>query len=84
VSQGDSVSGVMKTLWGRDKQRAPQIERAVKRLSLAQVESSLADLALVDRQAKGLERVGDPWDTLLRVGMTLATTDSGRPGNRTR
>ncbi|HMA12598.1 MAG TPA: DNA polymerase III subunit delta [Steroidobacteraceae bacterium] len=84
VAQGDSLSAVMRTLWGRDKQRAPQIERAVKRLGLAQVETALADLALIDRQAKGLERVGDPWDTLLRVGMTLAGPDSGRPGNRTR
>jgi DNA polymerase-3 subunit delta len=72
VTQGDSLSGLMRTLWGRDKQRAPQIERAVKRLGLAQVETALADLALIDRQAKGLERVGDPWDTLLRVGMNLA------------
>lgn len=72
VAQGDSLPGVMRTLWGRDKQRAPQIERALKRLSLTRVESALADLALIDRQAKGLERVGDPWDTLLRVGMTLA------------
>ncbi|ODU42921.1 MAG: DNA polymerase III subunit delta [Thiobacillus sp. SCN 63-374] len=72
VARGDSLPGAMRTLWGRDRQRAPQIERAVKRLSLAQVESALADLALIDRQAKGLERVGDPWDTLLRVGMTLA------------
>ena len=62
----------MRTLWGRDKQRAPQIERAVKRLGLAQVETALADLARIDRQAKGLERVGDPWDTLLRVGLALA------------
>ncbi len=72
LAQGDSLPGLMRTLWGRDKQRVPQIERALKRLSLAQVETALADLALIDRQAKGLERVGDPWDTLLRVGMTLA------------
>ena len=72
LNQGDSLPGLMRTLWGRDKQRAPQIERALKRLSQAQVETALADLALIDRQAKGLERVGDPWDTLLRVGMTLA------------
>jgi DNA polymerase-3 subunit delta len=72
VAQGDSLSAVMRTLWGRDKQRAPQIERAVKRLSLERVETALVDLALIDRQAKGLERVGDPWDTLLRVGQTLA------------
>ena len=79
LNQGDSLTGLLRTLWGRDKQRVPQIERAVKRLRLAQVESALADLALIDRQAKGLERVGDPWDTLLRVGMTLAAPDSGRP-----
>jgi len=72
VTQGESLNSVMRTLWGRDKQRAPQIERAVKRLELAQVEMALADLALIDRQAKGLERMGDPWDTLLRVGLTLA------------
>jgi DNA polymerase-3 subunit delta len=72
VAQGDSLSGLTRALWGRDKQRAPQIERAVKRLGLAQVETALADLALIDRQAKGLERVGDPWDTLLRMGLTLA------------
>jgi len=80
VTQGDSLSGLMRTLWGRDKQRAPQIERAVKRLSLAQVETALADLALIDRQAKGLERVGDPWDTLLRMGLALAIPGSGHPG----
>ena len=84
VTQGDSLSAAMRTLWGRDKQRAPQIERALQRLGVAQVESALADLALIDRQAKGLERVGDPWDTLLRVGITLAASDTGRPGNRTR
>jgi DNA polymerase-3 subunit delta len=72
IAQGDSPAGVMRTLWGRDKQRAPQFERALKRLSLARIERALADLALIDRQAKGLERVGDPWDTLLRVGLMLA------------
>ncbi len=72
VAQGESLPAAMRTLWGRDKQRAPQIERALKRLSLEKIESALADLALIDRQAKGLERMGDPWDTLLRMGMTLA------------
>jgi DNA polymerase III subunit delta len=72
IEQGSSLPGLMRTLWGRDKQRAPQIERALKRLSLAKIERALADLALIDRQAKGLERVGDPWDTLLRMGMALA------------
>ena len=72
VAQGESLPAAMRTLWGRDKQRAPQIERALKRLPLEKIECALADLALIDRQAKGLERMGDPWDTLLRMGMTLA------------
>ncbi|MDO9466518.1 MAG: DNA polymerase III subunit delta [Thiobacillus sp.] len=72
VVQGESLPAAMRTLWGRDKQRAPQIERALKRLPLEKIECALADLALIDRQAKGLERMGDPWDTLLRMGMTLA------------
>ncbi len=84
LARGDSLPGLMRTLWGRDKQRAPQLERALKRLNLPQIETALADLALIDRQAKGIERMGDPWDTLLRVGMTLAQPDSGRPANRTR
>ena len=81
LSQGDSLSAVMRTLWGRDKMRAPQIERALKQLSLAKIEAALADLALVDRQAKGLERVGDPWDTLLRMGMALADPKPGKAKN---
>jgi DNA polymerase-3 subunit delta len=78
IAQGESPANVMRTLWGRDKQRAPQIERTVKRLGLAQVESALAGLALTDRQAKGLERVGDPWDTLLGVGLALADPGAWR------
>lgn len=83
VAQGDSLPGVMRTLWGRDKQRAPQIERALKRLSLTQIEAALASLALIDRQAKGLERVGDPWDTLLRMGLTLTAPNATPNRNRT-
>jgi DNA polymerase-3 subunit delta len=81
IDQGEPMPSVMRTLWGRDKQHAPQIEQALKRLRLAQVEKALADLALIDRQAKGLERVGDPWDTLLRVALALTIPDSGRPSN---
>jgi DNA polymerase-3 subunit delta len=82
VARGDSLSGLMRTLWGRDKQRAPQIERAVQRLALARIEAALADLALIDRQAKGLERVGDAWDTLLRVGVQLSAGHGAANGKR--
>lgn len=77
-SQGESLSGLMRSLWGRDRQRAPQIERAVKRLELERIEQALAALALIDRQAKGLEREGDAWDTLVGVGLALA----GAPAER--
>lgn len=81
VTRGDSLPAAMRSLWGRDKQRAPQIERALGRLGLAEIEGALADLARIDRQAKGLDRVGDPWDTLLRVGMVLARSAPGQPNN---
>jgi DNA polymerase-3 subunit delta len=72
LTRGDSLPGLMRTLWGRDRQRAPQIERALKRLTLPQLETALATLARVDRQSKGLERMGDPWDSLLEMARTLA------------
>ena len=78
LAQGDSWPSLMRTLWGRDKQRAPQIERALKRLDLGRIEAALADLALVDRQAKGLERLGDPWDTLMRMALRLAMPTNGK------
>ncbi|MCA1978572.1 MAG: DNA polymerase III subunit delta [Thiobacillus sp.] len=72
VSRGDSLAVLLRALWGRDKQRAPQIERALHRLDLARIERALALAARADRQAKGLDRLGDPWDTLLELGRTLA------------
>jgi DNA polymerase-3 subunit delta len=41
-------------------------------LSLAQVESALLTLALIDRQAKGLDRTGDAWETLHGMALALA------------
>ncbi len=83
LSRGDSLPGLMRGLWGRDRQRAPQIERAVRRLDLARIETALALLARTDRQAKGLDRTGDAWDTLLELGRLLAAptktgTEHGR------
>lgn len=78
LARGETLPGLMRGLWGRDKLRAPQIERAVRRLELAQIESALAALALTDRQAKGLDRFGDPWDTLLGIGRTLAAPAARR------
>jgi len=83
VSRGESLPALLRGLWGRDKQRAPMIERALRRLNAARIEAALALLARVDCQAKGLERIGDPWDTLLEVGRVLAAptgtgTEHGR------
>jgi len=74
ASRGENLSGLMRALWGRDKQRAPQIERALKRLDLGRIEAALALLAKIDRQAKGLDRLGDPWDSLLQLGRLLAAS----------
>lgn len=78
LARGEPLPGLMRGLWGRDKQRAPQIERALRRLELAPIEAALTTLARVDRQAKGLERIGDPWDSLLDVGRMLGTATAGR------
>ena len=83
VTRGDSLAVLTRALWGRDKQRAPQIERAVKRLELGCIETALALLARTDRQAKGLDRLGDPWDTLLEMGRMLsAPTKTGTEHGR--
>lgn len=82
LARGESLPGLLRGLWGRDRQHAPQIERALGRLDLDRLETALADLARIDRQAKGLERVGDAWDTLLRIGTTLAAPDAGTRGKR--
>ncbi len=82
--RGEPLAGLMRGLWGRDRQRAPQIEQALERLQAAQLEAAVDLLARVDRQAKGLERVGDAWDTLLHMGMTLAAPAADTRGKRTR
>ena len=42
----------------------------MQRFSLPRLEQALTRLALLDRQAKGLEP-GDPWSELLRLGLFL-------------
>lgn len=74
LSSGESWSTATRSVWGRDKQHLPLIERTVKRLSLAQVESALLALAAIDRQAKGLDRMGDAWETLQGMGLALAAS----------
>mgnify|MGYP001116332951 CR=1 FL=1 len=68
LSQG--AANFARGLWGRDRARAPLYERAAARLPLAAIEAALMALAGIDRQAKGLDRVADPWDTLLQLGLS--------------
>ena len=77
IAQGGSLGGLMKQARMRD-QRRPAIEKALARLSQARVEAAQSMLALLDRQAKGLERDGDPWDTLLRLGLMMAGPTKNR------
>ena len=71
IKQGEPLGALMKRARVRD-QRRPWVENALARLSQSRVEAAQAMLALLDRQAKGLERTGDPWDTMLRMGLVMA------------
>jgi len=71
IKQGEPLGALMKQARVRD-QRRPWVENALARLSQSRVEAAQAMLALLDRQAKGLERTGDPWDTMLRMGLVMA------------
>lgn len=77
VKQGEPLGMLMKQARVRD-QRRPWVEKALARLSNARLEAAQAMLALIDRQAKGLERSGDPWDTMLQMGLVMA----GPTGNK--
>ncbi len=72
VYQGEPLGALMKQARVRD-QRRPWVEKAMVRLSQTRIEAAQAMLALLDRQAKGLERIGDPWDTILRMGLAMAS-----------
>lgn len=75
LAQGESASNFARGLWGRDKSRLPLIERAVARLSSATIAAAVTTLAALDRQAKGLDRHTDPWDTLLQLGLAWAAPE---------
>ena len=77
VKQGEPLGMLMKQARVRD-QRRPWVEKAMTRLSNTRLEAAQAMLALIDRQAKGLERSGDPWDTMLQMGLVMA----GPTGNK--
>ena len=80
VKQGEPLGMLMKQARVRD-QRRPWVEKAMARLSQARIEAAQAMLALLDRQAKGLEPTGNPWDTILQMGLVMAApprTKNGR------
>lgn len=71
VSQGESPDLLMKQARVPD-QRRPWVEKTLARLNQSRLEAAQAMLALIDRQTKGLERTGDAWDTLLRMGLLMS------------
>lgn len=77
VKQGEPLGMLLKQARVRD-QRRPWVEKAMARLSTPRLEAAQAMLALIDRQAKGLERSSDPWDTMLQMGLVMA----GPTGNK--
>jgi DNA polymerase-3 subunit delta len=63
-------------VWGEP--RTTLVVRAARRIAAATLERALARAAAIDRMVKGLTK-GNPWDELLRLGLTLqTTTERGR------
>ena len=81
VKQGEALGALLKQARVRD-QRRPWVEKAMARLSSARIEAAQALLALLDRQAKGLERVGDPWDTIIQMGLVMAGPARNQDGRK--
>ncbi|NUU02949.1 DNA polymerase III subunit delta [Herbaspirillum robiniae] len=74
MAQGKPVGALLKEyrIWGP---REKLMEPALRRISLAALESALQEAALVDRMVKGLRAkafAGDPWDALTQLGLKLA------------
>lgn len=70
VQRGEPLGAAMKAARVWDSRR-PLIEKALARLDVTRLERAQAQLALADRQAKGIEPGGEVWDTMLRFGLTL-------------
>jgi DNA polymerase-3 subunit delta len=58
-------------VWGK---RLAALERAVRRVTMVDVEQLLAALARLDATSKGVGRGGPPWDELVAIGTALAGT----------
>lgn len=70
MRRGASLAQLMREAWIWES-RQPLVERAVKRLSEAELLAALAQAAKIDRMIKGMAR-GDVWDELLQVSLAAA------------
>ncbi|MFZ6815334.1 DNA polymerase III subunit delta [Undibacterium sp. Rencai35W] len=74
MSQGKSLGMLLKEyrIWGP---REKLMEPALRRVSLATLETALQEAAQVDKMVKGLRAkafAGDAWDALLQLGLRVA------------
>jgi DNA polymerase-3 subunit delta len=74
VAQGRPLGMLLKEyrIWGP---RERMMEPALRRLTLAALESALQEAAQIDKMVKGLRAkafAGDPWDALLQLGLKVA------------
>jgi DNA polymerase-3 subunit delta len=74
VAQGRPLGLLLKEyrIWG---QREKLMEPALRRVSLATLQTALQEAAQVDKMVKGLRAkafAGDPWDALLQLGLRVA------------
>jgi DNA polymerase-3 subunit delta len=74
AAQGKAIGMLLKEyrIWGP---RERLMEPALRRLTLAALESALQEAAQIDKMVKGLRAkafAGDPWDALLQLGLKIA------------
>lgn len=69
ISGGQSVDRVTASVW--PKKRQPLVARALQRLNVRAWERLLLEVALIDRQIKGMRR-GDPWQSIERLVAAMA------------
>jgi DNA polymerase-3 subunit delta len=74
IAQGRALGMLLKEyrIWGP---REKLVEPALRRLSLATLETALKDAAQVDKLIKGLRAqglAGDAWDAMLQLGLRVA------------
>ncbi len=79
LAGGQSVERLVASVW--PKKRQPVVARALQRFSVKVWERLLLEVALIDRQVKGMRR-GDAWQSLERLVAAMAGSPLSQPARQ--